>query len=424
MRSNILKTETSVCQLCSFAGARPSVRPRSLRIASAAKSLRQFSVTQSAFSSKHVKHAAQSASASTTIPPKSATATRYDGAKLSGAATDAQIEQELGRAAWMKSELVTKDTPPTPIEVMKLFTTYEEIANKLRTPAAPQAARKEGSATSALLSISKAPKTGAQPQKLSPKAELAAKKLSDMALGVLELDSVFITPEMLAHFVDLHTILGRPEALPTAFNLYANKQVPIEGSKPLKFKEQNPKKSANAVQKEVADKALQVAIDAKQLVVAMDIVDTTYNTTAYRRAKFIRKALFPTVGLSLAPVAAYVIAGQLAQYQTTMDPAVATNIAFVGLSAYITLTTVVGVVAVTTSNDQMERITWAQGLPLRERWLREDERAAIDKMAMSWGFKELWKRGEEEGDEWEHLKEWVAMRGMILDKTELMEGME
>ena len=52
------------------------------------------------------------------------------------------------------------------------------------------------------------------------------------------------------------------------------------------------------------------------------------------------------------------------------------------------------------------------------RWWREDERAAIDKMAMAWGFRELWKRGEEEGDEWEHLREWVAARGMILDKTE------
>ena len=134
--------------------------------------------------------------------------------------------------------------------------------------------------------------------------------------------------------------------------------------------------------------------------------------------------MFPAVGLSLAPVAAYVVASKLAMYQTTMDPAVATNIAFVGLCGYITFTSVVGVVAVTTANDQMERITWTQGLPLRERWLREDERAAIDKMAMAWGFKELWKRGEEEGDEWEHLREWVAARGMILDKTELMEGME
>lgn len=408
-----------MCQLCSFIISRPSVRPRSLRIAGAAKSLRQFSITQSAFSSKQA--ASTTASQSSPVAAKAPATTQYDGAKLYGAVSEAQINKELVRATQLRDDIIAKDGTPSPIEVMMVLTAYGDIAAKLRTPIVPQA-QKTGSATSALLSINKTAKTATlQPQKLSPKASM---KLSELALSILEQPAVFITPEMLAHFVDLNMMLGRPEHLPVAFNLYANKPVPIEGSKPLKFKESNPNKSANAVPKEVADRALQVAIDAKQLVVAMDIVDTTYNTTAYRRAKFIRKALFPAVGLSLAPVAAYVVASKLAMYQTTMDPAVATNIAFVGLCGYITFTTVVGVVAVTTANDQMERITWTQGLPLRERWLREDERAAIDKMAMAWGFRELWKRGEEEGDEWEHLREWVATRGMILDKTELMEGME
>jgi hypothetical protein len=81
-------------------------------------------------------------------------------------------------------------------------------------------------------------------------------------------------------------------------------------------------------------------------------------------------------------------------------------------------------VAITTANDQMERVVWAQGVPLRYRWLREEERAALDKVAVAWGFKEPWKRGEEEGQEWESLREFIGMRGMILDKSELMEGME
>lgn len=80
--------------------------------------------------------------------------------------------------------------------------------------------------------------------------------------------------------------------------------------------------------------------------------------------------------------------------------------------------------AITTANDQMERVTWSQGMPLRERWIREEERAAIDKVAQAWGFNETWRRGEEEGDDWEVLREWVAARGMILDAAELMEGME
>ena len=418
MRSNtIRRAEAPVCQLCSFITSRPATRPRSLRIQTTTKSLRQFSISQSAFSTRPQAPASPLSPAAV----KTAGGSHNEDAVTSSAASEAQIDKELKLATELRDRIIQTQGTPNPIDIMKLLTAYEDIASKLRAPIAPQA-QKTGSATSALLNINKAAKSVLlQPRKLSPKA---SNKLSELALSVLEHPAVFITPEMLGHFVDLHTILGRPEALPVAFNLYAHKPMPIQGSKPLKFREPNPNKSANAIEKSIADRALQVAIDAKQLVVAMDIVDTTYNTTAYRRAKFIKKALFPAVGLSLAPVAAYVVASKLAMYQTTMDPAVATNIAFVGLCGYITFTSVVGVVAVTTANDQMERITWTQGLPLRERWLREDERAAIDKMAMAWGFKELWKRGEEEGDEWEHLREWVAARGMILDKTELMEGME
>lgn len=409
-----------MCQLCSFIGARPAVRSNSLRLPSAAKTVRQFSVAQRAFANKQ-----SPTPKSSQVKTKPTVAAQYDGAKLSGATTEGQIGANgLAQAASLRDTIVSEDGTPSAEEVMAVLGEYENIATSIVDPHRVQT-QKDGSATSALLSeINKAAKSAKPQQKLSKEAEKAAQKLSDIALSILEHPAVFITPEMLDKFVHLHEILGRPDALPTAFNLYANKPVPIEGSSPLKFKEANPDKSANAVDKAVADRALQVAIDAKQLVVAMDIVDTTYNTTAYRRAKFVKKALIPTVGVGLAPVAAYVLASKLAMYQQTMDPAVATNIAFVGLCGYITFTTVVGVVAVTTANDQMERVTWVMGRPLRERWIREDERAAYDRMALAWGFKEIWKRGEEEGEEWDMLKEWIAQRGMILDKTELMEGME
>jgi hypothetical protein len=107
-----------------------------------------------------------------------------------------------------------------------------------------------------------------------------------------------------------------------------------------------------------------------------------------------------------------------------MDSAMATNVAFAGILAYVGFTATIGVVAVTTANDQMDRVTWAQGMPLRERWIREDERAAIDRIASAWGFREVWRRGEEEGEDWDNLREWVGRRGMILDRVELMEGME
>ena len=83
-----------------------------------------------------------------------------------------------------------------------------------------------------------------------------------------------------------------------------------------------------------------------------------------------------------------------------------------------------GFVALTTSNDQMVRVVWRPGLRLRDRWLREEERAAFDRLALAWGFREKWRWGEERGTEWEALREFCARRGMVLDKTELMDGME
>jgi hypothetical protein len=174
----------------------------------------------------------------------------------------------------------------------------------------------------------------------------------------------------------------------------------------------------------VADRALQTAIYAKKLNAAMGIVESAYTTKASHRAKFVRKCLLPATGVAVAPVAAYTIASQLAVLQTTMDTAMATNVAFAGILAYTFFTGTIGVVALTTANDQMERVTWAPGMPLRERWIREEERAAIDKIAVSWGFREIWRRGEEEGDDWDALREWIGGRGMILDRVELMEGME
>ena len=91
---------------------------------------------------------------------------------------------------------------------------------------------------------------------------------------------------------------------------------------------------------------------------------------------------------------------------------------------YITTITGLAYVVITTANDQMERVTWARGEPLWERWVREEERRAWDLVAMGWGFKDVSRRGEEEGLEWERLREEVGVRGMVLDAVNLMEGME
>lgn len=107
-----------------------------------------------------------------------------------------------------------------------------------------------------------------------------------------------------------------------------------------------------------------------------------------------------------------------------MDTFTATNLYFGGILAYVGFTATIGFVAITTANDQMDRITWAVGTPLRERWMREEERMMVDRIAGAWGFQERWRRGEEEGSDWEALREWAGMRGMVLDRTELMDGMQ
>jgi hypothetical protein len=107
-----------------------------------------------------------------------------------------------------------------------------------------------------------------------------------------------------------------------------------------------------------------------------------------------------------------------------MDVGPATWIAFSAIMAYVVFTSTMGVVALTTANDHMNRVVWIPGRPLRQRWLREEERAALDRVAAAWGFKDPLMRGQEEGEDWETLREILGMRGMILDKSDLMEGME
>jgi len=287
----------------------------------------------------------------------------------------------------------------------------------------PSLIKKHGAA-SALLSLDDSSGAKKIPlQKLPVVTQRTVDDLSQLAYSIIKHPPVFITPDILELYVKIQANLSRPQTLPEVFNLYTDKPLPREGT-PIRYSRQNPNKVANAVPVAVADRALQAAIDSKQLVVAMDIVQSTYTTTAFHRAKFVRKGLLPATAAAAAPIAAYAVASQLALLQTTMESTMATNVAFAGILAYVFFTGTIGVVAVTTANDQMDRVTWAPGIPLRERWMREEERAAIDKIAGSWGFRETWRRGEEEGEDWDALREWIGRKGLILDRVSLMEGME
>lgn len=249
--------------------------------------------------------------------------------------------------------------------------------------------------------------------------------ISQRAEEIMRHDNVFITPGILKAYVELQTMLHQPSSFPDVLTLYAHKPVPKANSdKTVSFSPATPDKVNTAVDSTTADTALSAAITAHDLPLAIDIINTTFCTRSFRLAKTLRQALVPGAGLALAPVAAYTLSQAFSSYQSMLDPSQATTMAFAGIMTYVSAVAMTGYVAITTANDQMERVTWAQGVPLWERWVREEERSAIDRVAVAWGFKGLEKRGDEEGPEWEELREWVGRRGMVLDAVGLMDGME
>lgn len=251
-----------------------------------------------------------------------------------------------------------------------------------------------------------------------------ADSLSRIANDLLKDEKVFISPKALACYTKIHSLLKKADDFPEIFYLYAHKPVPEAKSSPIKYLKPKPKSVSNAVPAELANMALDVAIEQRNLPLVLGIIDNSFCAPAFHRAKIFKKASIPLGSLATLPVACYGIASWLSTMQHTMDPGMATGVAFVAVLTYAGVSTSFGMLALTTYNDQMERVVWLLGTPLRLRWLREEERAALDKVALAWGFKDVYMRGEEEGEEWENLREAIGMRGMILDKTDLMPGME
>ncbi|CAK7215886.1 hypothetical protein SCUCBS95973_002634 [Sporothrix curviconia] len=260
-------------------------------------------------------------------------------------------------------------------------------------------------------------------------------QISDAAFAVVDEPRVFLTPALLALYVQIQARLGRPESLPRVLDLYASKPAPKSksqsasgagagtGASEILYAPQNPRRPASAVDATVAERALDAALAAKNLDAAVGVVEHTFAAPAFIRAKLLKRGFLPAFVVVGVPAATYILASQLAAAQDNMDTTTATSLAFAAILAYIAFTGTIGVVANTTANDQMRRVTWAPGTPLRERWLREEERAALDSVACAFGFREAHRYGEEEGAEFQALREYIMRKGMLLDQVELMEGM-
>ncbi|KAI9699079.1 MAG: hypothetical protein M1836_003268 [Candelina mexicana] len=420
MRNTLGRQRASFCQFCEH-------------LASSPKPLRRSALAVPSFQRRHPPHtrvATRPASVKAhnkpfRAPPKQ-TSTAPEAVHKTAADAELEFAQDKGQA------ILTSDSIPTEDAVLDALHSYEILARRLigGSEAAAPIPGDERTPASALLSLdeksTKPPSPSSSPpaQPRPQTGQKAIDALSDLAARVIRHPNVFITPKILASYIDVQSLLQRPEIFAEVFELYATKPVPQPNTSPVRYTTPNPRKVQSAIPTAIANAALTSAINTKNLPLAVQIIESSFCTPAYRRSKFMRKALLPLTGFALTPVAAYTVASQLSHYQDTMDPAMATNLAFVGILSYVVFTATIGVVAVTTANDQMNRVTWTTGLPLRERWMREEERAAIDKVASAWGFKEVERRGEEEGEEWEALREWIGLRGMVLDRVELMDGME
>ena len=338
-------------------------------------------------------------------------------------------EQALAQLLETAASLVESDAVPNEGAVQRALSVCEDLARSVVDPSKiPRSLDK--TSTSNLLSLDEQSRMPTMPSSTTntpsslPVQSHVADKISSTAYSIVTDPKVFITRALLATYISTQCLLGRPESFPHVFDLYASKPIPKPGTLPIMYKDPNLRRVSSAVPLVLAQSALAAAIEAQNLPLCLSVIDTSVCATAFKRSKLLRRALLPFSALALTPPAAYTLSDQLAHHQQGMDHQTFTNICFAGILAYVYFTATIGYVAVTTANDQMDRITWIVGTPLHERWLREEERSLVDQVAGAWGFQDKSKRGEEEGEEWEALREWALMRGMILDKPELMEGME
>ncbi|KAK2596196.1 hypothetical protein QQS21_006401 [Conoideocrella luteorostrata] len=259
---------------------------------------------------------------------------------------------------------------------------------------------------------------------IDSKIQDAVNRISHSAYTIITHPNVEMTPEFLELYVQIQSQLGRPESLPSVLALYATKPQPVVKDGQITYVKRNPNAASRAIEEGVASTALQTAIEAKNLDASLGIVEAAYCVPAFKRQKLIRHGSAPAIGLATLPLGIFGLSTAYAAYwQNTMDVTTATGLGVAGISGYFFVVGSLGVIAKLSNKDQMKRVTWAPGTPLRYRWLREDERAALDKVACAWGFKEPWRHGEETGPEWEGLKEYMGYRQMLLDRVEFMEGM-
>jgi hypothetical protein len=319
--------------------------------------------------------------------------------------------------------LKNETTIPEEKQVLSALDSIQAAARKIagmqHTSQSEATEKEDTSPASAILSLDSRPATSS-----SNIPSSTIDLLSDTAYNLIAHPTVDITAPILNRYVLIQSLLLRPDTFPEVFELYRSKPIPSQSSSGFTFSPPKPDAIATAIPSSIANLALTTSLHTHDLSLALAIIDSSFRTSSYKRSKIFRQALPPITGAALAPFALYTLASSMSHYQNMLPAENFTAIAFAGMLTYTTAIGTIGYVALTTANDQMERVTWSTGMPLWERWVREDERAAIDRVAKGFGFREKWRWGEEAGQEWAELREWIGVKGMVLDAVGLMEGME
>lgn len=424
-----MKRHGNVCLLCEQLTARPSIRARRINSRWLTANDPATRAVSSPQTSRHITLRAQLESREqggnivpqdlqNVSPSKSGLPPKRQKVSAKESSEALQRAKELGTAI-----LSNRDTVPKDEDVLEAMKACEYAAGQLTSY---DISTDSTDPASALLLLSGRRSDHARPSHPASLA-IGIDLLSNLAHKTVLYPTVFITQEVLHSYVITQSLLQRPDSFPEIFKLYATKPKPKAGtSSPIEFSAVNPQAHTAAIPADTANLALEAAIKAKNMELCLEIINTTFRTRAWQRNKFLTKAAVPLAGVGLAPFGAYVLASQFAMFPSAADPTSMTLVAFGGGLTYLSVVASMGFIALTTANDQMQRVTWATGTPLRERWIREEERAAMDKVVLGFGFSQAQKSrwGDESGPEWEYLREWIGERGLITDRVELMEGME
>ncbi|KAF1970248.1 hypothetical protein BU23DRAFT_570845 [Bimuria novae-zelandiae CBS 107.79] len=417
----------SVCQLCDFVLRQPS-RRSFLAAASAfrAPALRRQSAKQHAIAPRLPVRSAATARKLREQPAGVDNTQQWAERAAAVNRSMAHVERHM---AWLKSSNKVEPEAAT-LEALEGLERIAHEAISIRSGKPPPRKMEiKQSSAGAILSMGReeeeAPVVQPTTTTRAPSInELPSPRyISQLAMDLLKHPTIFISPQILGAYIRLQRLVGCPRTIPQILHLYANKPVPELGSSPPKFTNPSPKAAKQAIPADLAEEALGAAIEAKDMPLALDIIDVSYCAPAWRRHRIITKLGVPGFLATLTPLAIYIIAQEASVYSGYIDPTLFKTYTFLGVSTYVLCTGTLGFVALTTHNDHHTRVVWQPGTALLDRYLREDERAALDRIACAWGFKEEWRRGDEEGEEWEGLREWVSLRGMVLDKPDLMPGM-